>query len=85
MSWRDKARPIIATVIAKYGSDYHADPWKHGIWGCRRGCRCQWKGFVLSKDGISIGTVPHETDAWRKCHARECGGELVQILEREKQ
>ena len=63
----------------------HTDPWKQGIWGCRLGSWCQWKGFALSKDGIAIGTVPHETNEWRKWHERECGGELVQVLEKEKE
>lgn len=61
------------------------DPWKRGIWCCRRGACCQWKGFALSKDGIAIGTIPHETDRWRRFHQRECGGELVQILEKEEE
>ena len=63
----------------------HTDPWKRGIWGCRRGYQCTWKGFALTSGGISIGTIPHETNEWRKWHELECGGELVQILEKEEE
>lgn len=59
-------------------------PWSRGIWGCRRGCCCKWKGMLLSSDGIAIGTVPPETDTWRQWHVRKCGAELVQILEKEQ-
>ena len=59
-------------------------PWDRGIWGCRRGGECTWKGTKLSDDGLSLGTVPHESDTWRQWHERKCGGELVQILEQEQ-
>jgi hypothetical protein len=59
-------------------------PWDRGIWGCRRGNQCKWKGRKLSSDGIALGIVPHEADTWRQWHERTCGGELVQIVEKEQ-
>ena len=62
-----------------------SDPWNQGIWGCRRGLKCKWKGLALSANGIEIGTVRPPGNAWREEHDRQCGGELVQILQPKRQ
>lgn len=45
---------------------------------CERLHQCKWQGFALHK-GLSWGRIENHTSEWRKWHAQECGGKLIQF------
>lgn len=49
------------------------------VWCCEHRFKCKWQGFMLHQ-GLGWGTIPNETDEWRKWHDRECGGRLIQLV-----
>lgn len=51
-----------------------------GVWCCERGWQCKWQGYALHQ-GLSWGTVPTKGNVWLEWHKRECGGELIQLIQ----
>lgn len=51
-----------------------------GVWCCEREHQCKWQCFALHR-GLAWGTIPNEHNVWRQWHDRECGGQLIQLLE----
>ena len=54
--------------------------YRDGVWCCERGHECRCHGFSLHQ-GLAWGTIPPESHHWRKWHAAECGGNLIQLVE----
>lgn len=51
-----------------------------GVWCCEKRGQCKWKCYALETAGLQWGTPDQTTAEWIKCHKRECGGELVQLM-----
>ena len=61
----------------KMGSDYIGP-----VWCCEHRYKCKWQAFALYQ-GLAWGTILPETNEWRKWHDKECGGRLIQLIEKE--
>jgi len=51
-----------------------------GVWCCEHRAKCKWQGFALHQ-GLSWGAIP-EHGQWREWHNRECGGRLIQLIDK---
>lgn len=51
-----------------------------GVWCCEHRAECKWQGFALHQ-GLSWGIIP-EHSQWREWHDRECGGRLIQLIDK---
>ena len=85
--WQDKATQqrllfggLLQEVEGEKSMNNPGNVWLRGVWCCERRYQCKWQGFALHA-GLAWGEIPSENNAWRQWHDRECGGQLIQLIQ----